>query len=612
MKKIILILLTLTVIFSFKQEILFNQANISEINREIQNITQQDIWKDDKIEKKVENIKVFTVIPHDKFVNKETGEYYQNLKEKYKDFDNIVLIWPNNSKFEWDVEFKNNGRYCYKNKQAECVNLKKIDLTKVDKNIYPYEIKGDYIQITDNFIWNHFEFVNKYFSNSNIYSVLLETNNKKVDYLKELEDKIQSYNFKWKTLFVSSVDFSSKVNEKVAVFHDLKTLNYLNWDYISDLEVDCSNCLYLIKDLAKVNNKQYFDLFSRISVDSILKFNSNYSNESFIYWEFTDSKVLSYEEKLPDLYKYSKFENTNTWLILHLENTNTWILNQNEVSWMFFWDAHFTRWFTYKSNKNSIENYLWCFYSNKDIDRKPQIWNNRLFYSFDIVWLNLETSVASEDECEKSNKSILFRTDPKYLDYFKEIWFNLFWIANNHSYDCWEIWFVSTKKYLWEKWLNYYWDGRATEENIFKTTINRTKIAVLWFNNVNLYFDENAKYEKIKKLKEEWYLVIINIHWWNEYNLKSNEKQQKLARWLIDNWSNLIIWHHPHVVQDYEVYRGVPIFYSLWNFIFDQPFEETLPWYWVMFSINNTWIKYNILEFERDPKSYMVKCDSFK
>lgn len=234
-----------------------------------------------------------------------------------------------------------------------------------------------------------------------------------------------------------------------------------------------------------------------------------------------------------------------------------------------------------------------------------------MFYSFDYVWVNLETSVWNENECQKSSKSIVFRTEPKYLENFKDIWINLFDIANNHTYDCWNIWFESTKSYLNEKWLYYYWDWRKTEENILKKEINWTKIAFIWINDIASIFDKNKKLEEIKQLTNSWYLVIINIHWWNEYNLNSNLKQQNLAKDFIDSWAKLIIWHHPHVVQEYNIYKWVPIFYSLWNFIFDQPFEDTITWYWIVFAINNFWIKYNIIEFKRNSKNYMLDCDSF-
>ncbi|HXG23747.1 MAG TPA: CapA family protein, partial [Chthonomonadales bacterium] len=44
---------------------------------------------------------------------------------------------------------------------------------------------------------------------------------------------------------------------------------------------------------------------------------------------------------------------------------------------------------------------------------------------------------------------------------------------------------------------------------------------------------------------------------------------QQIARAAIDAGADMVIGHHPHVVQDTEIYKGKPIFYSLGNFVFD-------------------------------------------
>jgi poly-gamma-glutamate synthesis protein (capsule biosynthesis protein) len=66
----------------------------------------------------------------------------------------------------------------------------------------------------------------------------------------------------------------------------------------------------------------------------------------------------------------------------------------------------------------------------------------------------------------------------------------------------------------------------------------------------------------------------VAIHWGEEYRDVSNKRQQTLGRALIDAGADVIIGHHPHVVEEIELYRGKPIFYSLGNFIFDQYFSK--------------------------------------
>src|SRR3989344_3398134 len=67
--------------------------------------------------------------------------------------------------------------------------------------------------------------------------------------------------------------------------------------------------------------------------------------------------------------------------------------------------------------------------------------------------------------------------------------------------------------------------------------------------------------------------IIINAHWGAEYKSLSNSRQRQLAHSLIDAGADVIIGHHPHVVQEMEIYNNRPIFYSLGNFIFDQYFS---------------------------------------
>ncbi|PJA92516.1 MAG: hypothetical protein CO133_02800, partial [Candidatus Komeilibacteria bacterium CG_4_9_14_3_um_filter_37_5] len=58
-----------------------------------------------------------------------------------------------------------------------------------------------------------------------------------------------------------------------------------------------------------------------------------------------------------------------------------------------------------------------------------------------------------------------------------------------------------------------------------------------------------------------------------EYQHQKNTIQENIAHTLIDSGADLIIGHHPHVVQGKEKYRGKYIFYSLGNFVFDQYFS---------------------------------------
>jgi gamma-polyglutamate biosynthesis protein CapA len=67
---------------------------------------------------------------------------------------------------------------------------------------------------------------------------------------------------------------------------------------------------------------------------------------------------------------------------------------------------------------------------------------------------------------------------------------------------------------------------------------------------------------------------VIYIHWGTEYDLVHSKTQKLLAKELVDAGADVIVGHHPHVVQDIGIIDGVPVFYSLGNYIFDQYFKE--------------------------------------
>ncbi len=77
---------------------------------------------------------------------------------------------------------------------------------------------------------------------------------------------------------------------------------------------------------------------------------------------------------------------------------------------------------------------------------------------------------------------------------------------------------------------------------------------------------ENA----VKNARENTDWVIISFHWGEEYRQQPTNRQKLLAYSTIDFGADIIIGHHPHIVQPLEYYKEKPIFYSIGNFLFDQ------------------------------------------
>ncbi len=110
-------------------------------------------------------------------------------------------------------------------------------------------------------------------------------------------------------------------------------------------------------------------------------------------------------------------------------------------------------------------------------------------------------------------------------------------------------------------------------------------IAFLGFNDIGVFNEEtenplstyprpwNASEESvIKAVKRAGTLadiVVVNFHFGEEYNFTHSTRQEHLSHAAADAGAAIIVGHHPHVIQDLEVYNRSIIAYSLGNFIFD-------------------------------------------
>jgi len=69
------------------------------------------------------------------------------------------------------------------------------------------------------------------------------------------------------------------------------------------------------------------------------------------------------------------------------------------------------------------------------------------------------------------------------------------------------------------------------------------------------------------------HLRIVLVHWGDEYLDQPNSTQTRAAHGLIRAGADLVIGHHPHVLQGVEVYEDGLIAYSLGNFLFENTNE---------------------------------------
>ncbi len=199
----------------------------------------------------------------------------------------------------------------------------------------------------------------------------------------------------------------------------------------------------------------------------------------------------------------------------------------------------------------------------------------RFFQGLDLIGANLEGAVTTDGKHYEPEIANDFSFLPDYIRGLKGYGFNFFNIANNHLSDQGLEGIAETKNNLTNLNLDYVGcvDAMVDDCSYKIITLDNLKIGMIGLSMVNddLEFDKVQKI--IEKLKNETDQIIVNIHWGEEYNHQFNSKQQTLAHKLVDYGADIIIGHHPHVVQGMETYNNKPIFYSLGNFIFDQYFS---------------------------------------
>ena len=76
--------------------------------------------------------------------------------------------------------------------------------------------------------------------------------------------------------------------------------------------------------------------------------------------------------------------------------------------------------------------------------------------------------------------------------------------------------------------------------------------------------------DDVNRLRDRCDVLVVSMHHGIEYQTKPSKAQVQFAHAAIDAGADIVIGHHPHVIQPREEYKGKPIYYSLGNFVFDQ------------------------------------------
>jgi len=206
----------------------------------------------------------------------------------------------------------------------------------------------------------------------------------------------------------------------------------------------------------------------------------------------------------------------------------------------------------------------------------------------DLVFGNLEGPLS--DRGRKTGSIYSFRMKPEAVSGLIFSNFKIVSLANNHALDYGVEALVQTFEVLKEAGIEYVGAGLNFEEAYFPKiiTIKNKKFCFLAFTNLGgefwrpkeiepglAYIENPEEIEPfLKKAKNSCDFVIVSLHAGTEYSKEPDDFQLNFARKAFETGANLVIGHHPHVLQKFFRYQQGYFISSLGNFIFDQNFSK--------------------------------------
>lgn len=215
-----------------------------------------------------------------------------------------------------------------------------------------------------------------------------------------------------------------------------------------------------------------------------------------------------------------------------------------------------------------------------------------LFEGADLLFGNLETPVAPT--CGAPGRPFVFNAPAELPGALKSSGFTLLFTANNHAFDQGPKGLLETLDRLESAGLDAAGSGKTRSQAEAPRILVRKGISVGVLAYTDLLnvdgnkskdgpwiarLDPERNAEAIRALRSRTDMVVVSLHWGNEYQYRPTARQRALAALFIAAGADLILGHHPHVLQplewvEAEGRRGA-VAYSLGNFISNQDRKYT-------------------------------------
>lgn len=186
-----------------------------------------------------------------------------------------------------------------------------------------------------------------------------------------------------------------------------------------------------------------------------------------------------------------------------------------------------------------------------------------VFEADDLTIVNFEGTLT--DSTTREDKQFAFKADKSYAEILTDGFVEAANLANNHSKDYGEQSYNDTMDALDEAGITNFGYDRVAIKKVKGIKVGLVGTYVL-ADGLGV---KDSMEKNIQDLKDEDAQVIIaSFHWGEEKAEYPNDVQVELAHAAIDAGADLVLGHHPHVLQGIEQYKGKNIVYSLGNFCF--------------------------------------------
>lgn len=210
-------------------------------------------------------------------------------------------------------------------------------------------------------------------------------------------------------------------------------------------------------------------------------------------------------------------------------------------------------------------------------------------YPFDSVLPLLRTAPIVAGNLEgpfariacKQRRNFSYRVDPQLASSLTRAGINVVTLANNHLLDCGREGVLETLDALATARVSALGAGtnNVTAHAPVIRQAGRLRIGLLGYywnrrtaataEQPGSAMDAPAALEAdIRELRKHVDRIVVVFHWGVPYEREPSPEDRAKAHFAVDCGADVVIGHHPHIVQPFEIYRGRPIFYSVGNFAF--------------------------------------------